>query len=209
MVSLLCRLTFSVIFGDRLRIEGIENVPDSGPLLVASNHLANWDPFLFGGFHPGAIFAMAKREMFRPAPVAWILAGCNCVPLDRGGADRGALRHALNILRGGRGLLIFIEGTRSRRPGMGPAEAGAGFLVRRTGARVLPVAIWGTESALRLRPRPRRGRIHMRYGQPFTVSAATDREIAAEIAAHIAALLPDAYRGVHAEAARQLEASTG
>lgn len=201
VVSWFCRAVFRTLFGSRLRFEGGESIPAAGPLVVAANHLSNWDPFLFGGFFPGALFALAKREIYKPAPVAWTLAGCNCIPVDRKGADRRAVRMALDVLMAKRRLLIFVEGTRSRRPGMGPAEAGAGFLVRRSGAQVLPVALWGTESALRLRPWPRRGRITVRYGEPFRVTAEGDREIAAEIAARIAALLPPEYRGVHAEAA--------
>jgi 1-acyl-sn-glycerol-3-phosphate acyltransferase len=206
VVSALCRLVFRVLFGRRLEVRGRENIPDDGPLVIACNHLANWDPFLFGGYHPGAIFAMAKRELFRPAAAAWILAGCNCIPVDRGGADRQALRRALDILGGGRGLLIFIEGTRSRTGQMGAAEPGAGFLVRRTGARVLPTAVWGTDAAIRLLPWPRGGRIVLRYGKPFTVTATGDREIADEIGAQIAALLPPGYRGVYTAAAAELEA---
>ena len=81
---------------------------------------------------------------------------------------------------------------------MGPAEAGAGFLVRRTQAPVLPVAIWGTERALRPAGGllPRRGRIRVRYGRPLTVSGRSDQEIADAIAAEVAALLPSRYRGV-------------
>ena len=135
---------------------------------------------------------MAKRELFRPSPVAWLLAGCNCFPVDRGNADRRALRISLDLLRARRRLLLFIEGHRSRGRGMGPAEAGAGFLVRRTQAPVLPVAIWGTERALRPAGGllPRRGRIRVRYGRPLTVSGRSDQEIADAIAAEVAALLP-------------------
>lgn len=204
VVSAFCRLVFGVLFGRRLRVEGAANIPDEGALIVACNHLANWDPFLFGGFFPGTLFVMAKRELFRPAPIAWVLAGCNSIPVDRNRADRRAVRIALDILGSGGRLLIFVEGTRSRRPGMRAAEPGAGFLVRRTGARVLPTAIWGTESAVRLRPWPRTGRITMRIGAPFTVTATGDQEIADEIAAHIAALLPADYRGIHAASAAEL-----
>jgi 1-acyl-sn-glycerol-3-phosphate acyltransferase len=142
---------------------------------------------------------MVKREVFRPPPLAWLLAGCNCFPVDRGTADRRALRISLDILRGRGRLLIFVEGHRSRGRGMRPAEPGAGFLVRRTRATVLPMAIWGTERAL-VRTGgllPRRGHLRVRYGRPVTISGGSDQETADAIAAEVAALLPSRYAGVH------------
>jgi len=198
-----CRTCLRVLFFRRLRFEGSAGVPLDGPLLVASNHISNWDGLILGSFFSGTLFAMVKREVFRPAPLAWLLAGCNCFPVDRGTADRRALRISLDILRGRGRLLIFVEGHRSRGGGMGPAEAGAGFLVRRTQAAVLPVAIWGTEHAL-VRSRrllPRRGHLHVRYGRPLTVPKGSDQEIADAIAAGVAALLPPGYAGIHGRAA--------
>ncbi|HAW10480.1 MAG TPA: 1-acyl-sn-glycerol-3-phosphate acyltransferase [Chloroflexi bacterium] len=195
------RICLRLLFLGRLHLEGADGVPLEGPLLVASNHISNWDPLILGAFFPGTLFAMAKRELFRPPPVAWLLAGCNCFPVDRGNADRRALRISLDLLRRRRRLLLFIEGHRSRGRGMGPAEAGAGFLVRRTQAPVLPVAIWGTERVLRPAGGllPRRGRIRVRYGLPLTVSGRSDQEIADAIAAEVAALLPSGYRGATPE----------
>ena len=197
-----CRNFLRVLFLRRLRFEGSANVPLEGPLLVASNHISNWDGVIIGSFFSGTLFAMVKREVFRPAPLAWLLGGCNCFPVDRGTADRRALRISLDILRGRGRLLIFIEGHRSRGRGMGPAEAGAGFLVRRTQAAVLPVAIWGTERAL-VRSGgllPRRGQLRVRYGRPVTVSGRSGQEIADAIAAEVAALLPPRYAGIHGRA---------
>jgi len=207
LTSGLVRGFLRVLFARRLSFEGAEGVPLEGPLLVASNHLSNWDGVIFGAFFPGTLFAIVKRELFRPAPLAWLLAGCNCFPVDRGAADRRALRICLDLLGNRRRLLVFVEGHRSRRPGMGPAEPGAGFLVRRTHATVLPIAIWGTEDALRWTGGllPRRGPIRIRYGRPVTVSGRTDREIAGAIAAEVAALLPARYRGIHRAPSRPAE----
>ena len=205
VVSFLCRMFFRLTFGRSMHIEGDEELPDKGPVLVVSNHLSNLDPFLFGGFGRRTLYCMAKRELFRPRPVAWLLAGCNCFPVNRGKADRRALRIALELLsRGGR-LLIFVEGTRARSPGMKRAEAGVGFLARRSHAAILPVAVWGTERALsRGRMLPRRVPIHVRYGSPVAVEQfladghrASDQALADEIANRIAALLPEEYRGVY------------
>lgn len=199
------RAILRLLAGDRrhLRIEGLENVPTDGPLVVVSNHISNLDPLLFGGYFPRTLFAMAKREMYGQPLVAWWLAGCNCLPVDRSAPDRRAVSMALEILRNRGRLLVFVEGTRSRTAAMQHPEPGAGFLVRRSGARVQPVAIWGTEQARGARMLlGRRPRITMRYGVPFTVAPAgrgEDQAIAEELGRRIAALLPPRYRGVYAD----------
>jgi len=215
-VGVLARAVYRTIFGRRrLRFEGLEHIPDGpGPLVLASNHLSNLDPMLFGGFFPHTLYAMAKKELFPNRLLAWIWAGCNTFPVDRGSADRRALRIALDVLRRGGRLVLFVEGTRATQPGMKAAEPGVGFVLRRASAqgrpvRVLPAAVWGTEKALvKGRRLPRRVPLHVRYGPVFTPQVGAghrdDQAIADEVAAHIAALLPPEYRGHYAEAAAAL-----
>ena len=189
-----------------MRLDPSSAIPAAGPLLVVCNHLSNIDPFIFGGYAPGAMYCMSKRELFSNPVSAWVLAGCNCFPVDRGTADRRALRTALDVLASGGRLLIFLEGTRSATPGMRRAEAGVGFLARRSGASVLPVGVWGTEAALsRGRLLPKRVPIRMRYGPVFDLPPRVpgdrrdDQAVADLIGTRIAALLPPAYRGVYAD----------
>ena len=203
-VSLICRTSLRGFFGRGLQIDAISAVPADGPLLVVSNHLSNIDPWIFGGFGPGVLYCMSKRELFNNPIVAWILAGCNCFPIDRGTADRRALRTALDVLaRKGR-LLIFLEGTRSATPGMRRAEAGVGFLARRSGGSILPVGVWGTEAALpRGRKFPKRVPIRLELGPVFKLPERVpgerrdDQAVADLIGTRIAELLPPAYRGVY------------
>jgi 1-acyl-sn-glycerol-3-phosphate acyltransferase len=204
-VSLICRASLRGFFGRGLQLDSMSKFPAEGPLLVVCNHLSNIDPWIFGGFAPGALYCMSKRELFSNPVVAWILAGCNCFPIDRGAADRRALRTALDVLsRRGR-LLIFLEGTRSATPGMRRAEAGVGFLARRSGASILPVGVWGTEAALPRGHRlPRRVPIRFRLGPVFQLperlpgEGRDDQAVADLIGSRIAELLPPAYRGVYA-----------
>jgi 1-acyl-sn-glycerol-3-phosphate acyltransferase len=205
VVSLICRTVLRGFLGPDLHLDSPKRVPKEGPLLVVSNHLSNIDPFLFGGWAPGALYCITKRELFSNPFSSWVMGGCNCFPVDRGTPDRQAVRTALDVLaRKGR-LLIFLEGTRSATPGMRRAEAGVGFLARRSGAAVLPVAIWGTEAALgRGRRLPKRVPVYMRYGPVFRLPERApgerrdDQAIADLIGTHIAALLPPEYRGVYA-----------
>jgi 1-acyl-sn-glycerol-3-phosphate acyltransferase len=214
VVAGVARLCFRAVYRWRLlRFEGVSNIPAGpGPLIVASNHLSNLDPPLVGGFFPRTLFAMAKRELFPNRVLAWMWAGCNTFPVDRGGADRRALRIALDVLKRGGRLLLFIEGTRSTSGAMKRAEPGVGFLLRRASAvgevRVLPVAVWGTERALvKGKFFPQRGPIRVRYGEVFTPELSEDRDdqaLADQVAAHVAALLPPEYRGVYTGAAEEL-----
>ena len=203
-MSGLTRTVLRARIGSQLRFDGEQNIPTSGPLVLVCNHLSNIDPFLFGGFTPGTLFCMAKRELFTNSFLRWVLLGCNCFPINRGAPDRWALRTSLEILaRGGR-LLVFVEGTRATTPGMKRVEAGVGFLVRRSRASVLPIAVWGTEQALpHGRVIPRRVPITVRYGKPFTphvqaLQRPDDQALSDEIARAIAVLLPPPYRGVYA-----------
>jgi 1-acyl-sn-glycerol-3-phosphate acyltransferase len=214
--ALTCRSVVRLLFGRRFRIEGLEHAGDAGPLLIASNHLSNLDPAILGGFTPGTNHAMAKRELYRNRLLTWLWAGCNCFPVDRGAADRWALRTALEILERRGRLIVWVEGTRATVPGMKRAEPGVGFLVRRTGAPVLPVAVWGTERALVKGHRLlRRVPITVRYGPVFNVGlggpARRDNQVVADaVALRIAELLPEEYRGVYAasgEIALQLDRS--
>ena len=212
------RLCFRAVYQRKLMgFEGMSNIPSGpGPLIVAANHLSNLDPIIMGGFFPRTLFAMAKRELFPNRPVAWMWGGCNTFPVDRGTADRRALRTAIDVLRRGGRLLLFVEGTRATSPGMKRAEPGVGFLLRRASASsdeaipVLPVAIWGTEKALvKGRFFPQRVQLHIRYGPAFVPSVGSTRDdqaLADQVAAHIAALMPAEYRGVYTGAASALSA---
>lgn len=202
-VSTACRIGLRTLFGRELNAAALTQMPTEGPLLVACNHLSNIDPFIFGGYAAGTMFCMAKRELFTIPPVAWVLGGCNCFPVDRGAPDRWALRTSLSILKDGGRLLLFVEGTRAATPGMKRAEPGIGFLARKSGVPVLPIAVWGSERALpRDRRIPKRVPIELAVGKVFTPRTVSgrgaDQVIADEIGRRIARLLPTEYRGAYA-----------
>jgi 1-acyl-sn-glycerol-3-phosphate acyltransferase len=177
-------------------MEGLANLPATGPLLICSNHLSNFDPLVYAATLPRVLHALIKAELVQSRIGRAFFLRCNCIPVRRGAADRLAIRGALAVLASGGALLLFPEGHRASRGGLLEFEAGAGYLAWRSGALVLPCAIWGTEEVLpRGRLVPRRRPISVRIGEPFRPVAEDPVGISREIRAHVAGLLPERYRG--------------
>lgn len=199
----------------QLTIEGLENVPASGPLLVVANHAHNADPILLEMAITRPLHFMAKQELFRNPLLAWGLRRAGAFPVDRGRPDRAAIRHAEALLAQGIAVGMFPEGTRSKSGKLQPAFPGAGLIAVRSGAPILPATIVGTERpSLRLANTAsktgaggtvqRRHQVTIRFGVPFALPTATDgSRINAAVATELmmtelARLLPAAYRGVYA-----------
>lgn len=133
----------------RLRVRGRRHLPRRGALLVVSNHLSDRDPPLLGvAVAPRRLYYMAKTELFRRPLVARFLHSQGAFPVTRGGADRGAIRTAREILARGDALLMFPEGTRSPAGRLGRGWPGAGRLALEPGVTTVPVAIWGSARGL-------------------------------------------------------------
>lgn len=189
------RLTVRASAKGGLDLEGLANVPSKGPLLICSNHVSNFDPLVYAAVLPRVLHALTKAELFGNPVLRAFLLRCNCIPVRRGAPDRLAVRGALAVLRSGGALLLFPEGHRAAGGGMLEFEPGAGYLALRSGATVLPCAIWGTEEVLpKHRLLPRRGRIAVRLGPPFLPVGGDPLAVSREIQATVARLLPEQYR---------------
>ena len=165
---------FFVIF--RLHVEGRENVPQTGAIIVAPNHKSDWDPPLIGvAFYTRIIHYMAKEELFKNPFLGWLIRQFGTFPVKRGTVDRTAIRQALRELKAGNPLGIFPEGTRIRREGLGRFHSGMASLALMTGTPVVPVAVIGS----RWMPH-KKGPLAVLIGKPVEVKKQrpTDEKVA-------------------------------
>ncbi len=184
----------------RTIVAGKSNVPASGPVVFAANHISFLDgPVMFGA-SPRPMHILVKKEMFKGF-LGKVLRGSGQIPVDRTG-DRTALHCGKRLLDAGRCIGILPEGTR----GSGSAESisnGVAWLALSSGATVIPVAILGTRQGDEHRdhiPKPRR-KLHVSFGEPITVKrrkgepgrVSMDRA-AAEIREALAGHVQDAIR---------------
>jgi 1-acyl-sn-glycerol-3-phosphate acyltransferase len=125
----------------RVRVYGLDRLPQRGPFIVAANHVTVHDPILLGAFlHPGIRF-MAKAELFEVPGLGHVIRRFGAFPVRRQGIGIGAVRHAIRLLGKGQVVGIFPEGTRSRTGALLPAKPGVGFIAVRSGVPIVPVAI--------------------------------------------------------------------
>jgi 1-acyl-sn-glycerol-3-phosphate acyltransferase len=170
---------------------GAENLPADGGLIIAANHVSEIDPFAVGEFllDNGRLPRfLAKAELFRKAPVKWVLNGAEQIPVSRNSVDAAlALQPAVEALRRGECVLIYPEGSATRDPQMWPMKARTGIarLALLSGAPVIPIAQWGPEQLLPYRARrPRlfpRCKFRVVAGPPVDLSAFAGKPQTAEL----------------------------
>lgn len=133
----------------RVHIRGGENIPMSGPLLVAANHASYIDPPLVGSSLRRPLYFMAKEELFRWPLFGWVIAQVNAFPIRRKEGDVGAFRTARKILSAGGAMIVFPEGRRQRGGVLGRPKGGVGLLAVKSGVPVAPVYLQNTHRAWR------------------------------------------------------------
>jgi glycerol-3-phosphate dehydrogenase (NAD(P)+) len=187
IVYWLVRAVFQPFFHLYFRLSriGREHIPQSGPVIFASNHRSFLDPFVIATIARRPMYYVAKRELFRHRVLSWWLNALGAFPVDRGTGDAEMITTAKAILARGDAVLIFPEGTRIRPGALGRPRRGVGRLALETGAPVVPVAVIGTEAVRkgwRIRPHKVRIRVgpaltfpQVEQASPQLAAAVTDR----------------------------------
>jgi len=164
----------------RTRAIGLENVPRSGPLILAPNHFSQMDHFFVGLFLRRQIRFMAKSQLFGPRVLTYIFKHGGVIPIRRGHHDEQAFETAYTVLGQGGMLLIYAEGGRSRSGELGQPKPGVGRLAIESGAPVVPVAIHGSASVRRWK-RLRFPKVTVQFGEPMSFpveeSPSRDRQL--------------------------------
>lgn len=149
-----------------VRVEGADQVPANGPVIMAPNHSGFIDAPLLMATSPRPVHTLAKKELFR-GPMGVLLRGVGQIPLDRDDPGRGLLKAGLGVLEAGRVLVVFPEGTRGAGD-FSELHTGLAWFALRSGAPVVPVVFSGTGSRGRtLGGMPGlRSRLEVVYGGP-------------------------------------------
>lgn len=129
----------------RFEARGVSNIPQSGPVVLCSNHKSLIDPVTLGIGATRKIHYMAKEELFRIPLFNSLIRALGAFPVKRGGVSKEAIRTAINVLKADKVMGIFPEGSRKgeRIEGVGMGKRGAITIAARSGAVVIPVAIIG------------------------------------------------------------------
>ncbi|MFS0867996.1 lysophospholipid acyltransferase family protein [Microbacterium sp. 179-B 1A2 NHS] len=163
----------------RPRIEGSNNIPRTGPIILASNHLSFIDSFVLPMFAPRPVYFLAKSSYFEGTGIGgWFsrrfFRALGATPVRRGAGQAAldALDQQRRILQTGKAIALYPEGTRSLDGRLYRGRTGIAFLALETGAKVVPVGIVGTNDAMPVGAKwPRISpRVTIRYGSAIDLS---------------------------------------
>lgn len=209
----LLRFLFNLIA--RVEIRGYENLPTDSSFVLATNHLGFVDvPIAFYALNRWDMFVLIAEKWGKIGFVRWVGKYFNFIFIDRFQPDIKALRKVISLMERNNILVIAPEGTRSRTGALIEAKPGVSYLATKLNRPIVPVAITGTEDKALFGnlKRLRRSHITLTAGQAFTLPPLprenrdeTLKKYTDEIMCHIAALLPERYRGAYAHHPRLQE----
>ncbi|QGT99846.1 Acyl-CoA:1-acyl-sn-glycerol-3-phosphate acyltransferase [Candidatus Syntrophocurvum alkaliphilum] len=131
-----------------LKIDGLHKLPKEGRVIVASNHVSNWDPIIIAVALDRPIHFMAKKELFSNPIFSLFFRSLNAFPVKRGTADRKAIRHALAVLKDSKVLGIFPEGVRVKSGMKKKAQSGVAMIAIKSKTPIVPIACIGTNAKI-------------------------------------------------------------
>ena len=187
------------LYCEPIRVEGLENVPSHGPVIVAARHVHKADVNFLAHYSPRQLQFLAKSSLFDSPVIGLAVRALRAIPVQRRVIETAGLRRGLKALADGGAVCIFPEGTRNRDGILGRPFPGAGMLALRSGAPVVPAVATGLERLDLARlacPEPEP--VTMRFGRPFRLQPPPDlrggraaRWASWSIMGEIARLLPE------------------
>ncbi len=181
-------------------VAGVENIPRSGPFIIAANHASFFDPPAIGCRVPRELHYFARKTLFKPGLPEKILHKVNAIPVDlESESDISSLKTVLRILKEGHAIVLFPEGTRTADGDFQPARAGVGLIACKSGVPVIPARIFGSYEAYgRHQKRPKRNApISVIFGQPlFPDKLAPDKAKGKDRYQAVAEAVMDAIRAL-------------
>ncbi len=150
LVDILLRpiITAIAVVFFRMKVVNRKNIPDGG-VIMAGNHISNWDPPFIAAAVPRAVYFMAKSSLFKTRFLSWFMHKLGAFPINRRSAvNSGALNTAIDLVSHGEVVIIFPEGTRSKNGKLLPAKPGVGYVAHATEAPVVPFFMEGMDDPL-------------------------------------------------------------
>lgn len=151
----------ALFFMFRIKKVGLENIPKTGPAILAVNHRSDLDPVVVGSVCPRILHFMAKSELFKPFFFGHMIHAFGAFPVKRGTGDLGAIKISFQILSSGKMMLIFPEGGRVKYPHEKKAQQGAIFIAQHEKVPIIPVCISGKYRWMH--------KITVTFGEPITM----------------------------------------
>jgi 1-acyl-sn-glycerol-3-phosphate acyltransferase len=188
----------------KMDVSGLEHFPPDGPVVIACNHITNFDVFPMQFSLSRPIFFMAKAELFKFPLMDVALRNLGAFPVYRAEKDAWAMRHARKVLEHGQTLGMFPEGTRNKGKGLGLAKTGTARMAIDNNCPIVPMVVTGTDEFFK--GFPRRANVIVKLLPPLlphpgeTPLSLTDR-----LMFRMAAALPEDMRGVYAEIPKGFE----
>ena len=205
IILAILRSLFNILFS--WKVEGRENIPLNGPLVLITNHVNLFDPFFLLLRSPRWINFMAKEELFRSPFLRPWLRWAGSLPIRRGGKiidKQKMLKSARYALEKGLILGMFPEGGRSRDGKLRKGKPGSAVIASKTNVPILPVGIVGTDKITGISWLWKRPGIIINIGKPFKLppnyskmSRSQMQLLTTQIMREIAALLPPEYQGAY------------
>ena len=190
------RLLFRLIM--KMEVQGLENFPLDGPVVIACNHVTNFDVFPMQFSLPRPIFFMAKAELFKFPLMDVALRNLGAFPVYRGEKDQWAMGHARRVLEHGQTLGMFPEGTRNKGTGLVVAKTGTARMAIENNCPIVPMVVIGTDGFFK--GFPHRSNVTVCLLPRLTPDPGdTPLSLTDRLMFSMATALPEDMRGVYAE----------